>query len=107
MSEGYEQPLTEGQRRMIEALGVPKPPNIIPNPHVAENNAREEGRLDVHIIGGESLIRKRQELQCLLTDCRNSLKRWAARYADSEHARKAQHEAVLLVQRLDEWLLKL
>ena len=43
----------------------------------------------------------------LLTDCRRNLKHWAARYAEAEHARKAQREALILIQRIDEQLLKL
>jgi len=36
---------------------------------------------------------------------RDCLKRWAARYADSEHSRLHVKETKLLMQEIDEWLL--
>ena len=42
-----------------------------------------------------------------LTRIRDCLKKWAARYAQSDHARKSVKETNLLVQEIDERLLKL
>jgi len=41
-----------------------------------------------------------------LTRIRMCLKRWAARYAASDHAKLHVQETQLLVQEIDEWLLK-
>jgi hypothetical protein len=43
----------------------------------------------------------------LLRESRESLKRWAARYAGSNHAKKQVIATAGLIQRIDDWLLKL
>jgi hypothetical protein len=42
----------------------------------------------------------------LLEAIRPCLKRWSARYAGSDHAKKHVIETALLVERIDEWLLR-
>jgi hypothetical protein len=45
------------------------------------------------------------EANKLLTAARQSLKRWATRYAGSDHAKKAVTATHHLIQQIDEWLL--
>jgi len=47
-----------------------------------------------------------RDLGDMLTRVRANLKRWAARYAASEHAKAHVKETLLLVQEIDERLLR-
>jgi hypothetical protein len=42
----------------------------------------------------------------ILVAARPCLKRWSARYAGSDHAKKHVIETAQLVERIDEWLLR-
>lgn len=42
----------------------------------------------------------------LMHELRRNLHRWRSRYAKSEHARQHVKETSLLIDRIDEWLLK-
>jgi hypothetical protein len=46
------------------------------------------------------------DLVTLVSQTRTCLHRWRSRYAASSHAKQHVHETNLLIEKIDEWLLK-
>ena len=111
MSEGYEQPLSDTQKNMIAALTGPIGRAGCPccecqgkhcltwHPGHSHNDAVTRPAVVVIDKGDVSIVE-------LLTRIRACMTRWAARYAASDHAQKHVKETRLLIQEIDEQLLK-